>query len=111
MGIGFRYIAGDVDSVGFLSDLSVGLRTISVTNGRLLDSEVPLGSYMNNIIAELYLPNQTFLKQHSVRVYRSPENKLVQIKEPQNHSLVNTDMADVKVRTTWRRGGPSAAIR
>ena len=31
-GGGFRYIAGDVDSVGFLTDISVGLRTITVKN-------------------------------------------------------------------------------
>jgi hypothetical protein len=33
IGIGFRYIAGDVDSVGFLTDISVGARTITVKNG------------------------------------------------------------------------------
>lgn len=32
-GIGFRYTAGDVDSAGFLSELSVGVRTITVSNG------------------------------------------------------------------------------
>jgi hypothetical protein len=32
-GIGFRYIGGDVNNVGFMTDLAVGLRTISVTNG------------------------------------------------------------------------------
>ena len=32
-GLGFRYVAGDVDSVGFLTDLSIGLRNINVTNG------------------------------------------------------------------------------
>ena len=31
-GIGFRYTAGDVNSVGFLSDLSIGYRTVSVTD-------------------------------------------------------------------------------
>jgi hypothetical protein len=32
-GLGFRYSLGNVDSVAFLSDLAVGLRTISVTAG------------------------------------------------------------------------------
>lgn len=32
-GLGFRYISGDVDSVAFLTDLSVGRRVISVSNG------------------------------------------------------------------------------
>jgi hypothetical protein len=32
-GIGFRYSLGDVDSVAFLSDLAIGLRTVSVTAG------------------------------------------------------------------------------
>lgn len=32
-GIGFRYTAGDVDSAGFLSELSVGVRTITISNG------------------------------------------------------------------------------
>lgn len=32
-GIGFRYTAFDVDSVGFLTDLSFGFRSITVSNG------------------------------------------------------------------------------
>jgi hypothetical protein len=32
-GLGFRYTLGDADSVGFLSDLAIGLRTVSVTAG------------------------------------------------------------------------------
>jgi hypothetical protein len=32
-GVGFRYTAGDVDSAGFLSELSVGVRTVTVSNG------------------------------------------------------------------------------
>jgi hypothetical protein len=32
-GIGFRYVSGDVDSVAFLTDLSIGKRVISVSNG------------------------------------------------------------------------------
>ncbi len=32
-GIGFRYTAGDPNTVGFLSDLSIGYRTVAVTNG------------------------------------------------------------------------------
>jgi hypothetical protein len=32
-GVGFRYSLGNVDSVAFLSDLAIGLRTISVTAG------------------------------------------------------------------------------
>jgi hypothetical protein len=32
-GIGFRYVSGDVDSVGFLTDLSIGKRVVSVSNG------------------------------------------------------------------------------
>jgi hypothetical protein len=32
-GIGFRYVSGDVDSVGFLTDLSIGKRVVTVTNG------------------------------------------------------------------------------
>jgi hypothetical protein len=32
-GIGFRYVSGDVDSVGFLTDLSIGMRSINVSNG------------------------------------------------------------------------------
>ncbi len=32
-GIGFRYTAFDVDSVGFLADLSFGFRSITVNNG------------------------------------------------------------------------------
>ncbi len=31
-GLGFRYTAGDVDSAGFLTELSVGIRTVSVSN-------------------------------------------------------------------------------
>jgi hypothetical protein len=31
MGLGFRYIAGDVDSVGFLSDIAVGVRSVTVS--------------------------------------------------------------------------------
>ena len=33
LGIGFRYIAGDVDTAGFLTDLSFGIRTVSITSG------------------------------------------------------------------------------
>lgn len=32
-GIGFRYVSGDVDNVAFISDLSIGKRVISVSNG------------------------------------------------------------------------------
>jgi hypothetical protein len=32
-GLGFRYTAGDVDSVGFLTDLAVGVRTVNVSRG------------------------------------------------------------------------------
>jgi len=32
-GIGFRYLSGDVDSVAFLTDLSIGKRVIRMTNG------------------------------------------------------------------------------
>ena len=33
LGIGFRYTAGDVDSAGFLTDISIGIRTITIKNG------------------------------------------------------------------------------
>ncbi|WP_394825072.1 hypothetical protein [Pendulispora albinea] len=33
VGLGFRYIAGDVDRAGFLSELSIGIRTITVKKG------------------------------------------------------------------------------
>lgn len=33
VGLGFRLIAGDVDSVGFLSDLGIGFRAVTVANG------------------------------------------------------------------------------
>jgi hypothetical protein len=33
LGGGFRYTGGDVDEVGFVSDLSIGIRTVQVTNG------------------------------------------------------------------------------
>ena len=32
LGIGFRYVAGDVDTTGFLTDLSFGVRTVSVVS-------------------------------------------------------------------------------
>lgn len=32
-GIGFRYVSGDVDSVAFLTDLSIGQRSVRVSNG------------------------------------------------------------------------------
>ncbi|MFO0735556.1 MAG: hypothetical protein U0270_06745 [Labilithrix sp.] len=32
-GLGFRYLSGDVDSVAFLTDLSIGKRVIRVSNG------------------------------------------------------------------------------
>lgn len=32
-GIGFRYVSGDVDSVAFLTDLSIGKRVITISNG------------------------------------------------------------------------------
>lgn len=32
-GVGFRYLSGDVDSVAFLTDLSIGKRVIRVSNG------------------------------------------------------------------------------
>ncbi|MBX3207697.1 MAG: hypothetical protein KF764_21790 [Labilithrix sp.] len=32
-GIGFRYVSGDVDSVAFLTDLSIGKRVVTVSNG------------------------------------------------------------------------------
>lgn len=32
-GIGFRYLSGDVDSVAFLSDISIGKRVVSVRDG------------------------------------------------------------------------------
>src|SRR5690606_25374956 len=32
-GVGFRYLSGDVDSVAFLTDLSIGRRVVSVSNG------------------------------------------------------------------------------
>ena len=31
-GLGFRYVGGDVDTVGFLTDLAIGFRSISVSN-------------------------------------------------------------------------------
>ena len=31
-GLGFRYVAGDVNSAGFLTDLAIGIRTITVSN-------------------------------------------------------------------------------
>ena len=33
LGIGFRYTAGDVDSAGFLTDLSIGMRSVTIHNG------------------------------------------------------------------------------
>jgi hypothetical protein len=33
LGFGFRYLAGDVDTIAFASDLSFGVRTFSVTSG------------------------------------------------------------------------------
>ena len=33
VGLGFRLIAGNVDSVGFLSDLGIGFRTVTLANG------------------------------------------------------------------------------
>ena len=33
IGLGFRLIAGNVDSVGFLSDLGIGFRTVTLANG------------------------------------------------------------------------------
>jgi hypothetical protein len=33
LGIGFRYTAGDVDSAGFLTDISIGIRTVTIKNG------------------------------------------------------------------------------
>lgn len=32
-GIGFRYLSGDVDAVAFLTDLSIGKRVVTVSNG------------------------------------------------------------------------------
>jgi hypothetical protein len=32
-GVGFRYTAGDVDSAGFLTELAIGVRTVTVTGG------------------------------------------------------------------------------
>ena len=32
-GVGFRYVSGDVDSVAFLTDLSIGQRSVTVSNG------------------------------------------------------------------------------
>lgn len=32
-GLGFRYTAGDVDTAGFLTELSIGIRTITVSGG------------------------------------------------------------------------------
>jgi len=32
-GVGFRFLSGDVDSVAFLSDISIGRRVITLTNG------------------------------------------------------------------------------
>lgn len=32
-GVGFRYVSGDVDSVAFLTDLSIGKRVIRISNG------------------------------------------------------------------------------
>ena len=32
-GVGFRYVSGDVDSVAFLTDLSIGKRVVRVSNG------------------------------------------------------------------------------
>jgi hypothetical protein len=32
-GVGFRFVSGDVDSVAFLTDLSIGKRVVSVSNG------------------------------------------------------------------------------
>jgi len=33
LGIGFRYTAGDVDSAGFLTDLSIGVRKVTIKSG------------------------------------------------------------------------------
>jgi hypothetical protein len=33
VGVGFRYTAGDVDSAGFLTDLSIGQRTVTINSG------------------------------------------------------------------------------
>lgn len=32
-GVGFRYVSGDVDSISFLTDLSIGKRVVTVSNG------------------------------------------------------------------------------
>lgn len=33
MGIGFRYVSGDVDEVGFLTDIAIGKRSVSIKDG------------------------------------------------------------------------------
>ncbi len=33
LGLGFRYVGGDVDSAGFLTDLAIGIRTVTISNG------------------------------------------------------------------------------
>lgn len=33
MGIGFRYVSGDVDEVGFLTDIAIGKRSVTVKDG------------------------------------------------------------------------------
>ncbi len=33
LGVGFRYTAGDVDSAGFLTDISIGMRSVTVKGG------------------------------------------------------------------------------
>ena len=62
---------------------------------------------MNRISAELYEPDPTggdnhiFLASDTVKVYRSGESRFVEILDPADHALLNTDMVNVRVRSSF----------
>jgi hypothetical protein len=57
-GIGFRYIAGDVDSVAFASDLSFGIRTFAVESGGSTWSANGLEIFRLGLGAEIRINNR-----------------------------------------------------
>ena len=80
---------------------------IPVQDGRLLDWPMSLASQMNTLTAELYAPdplggaNHILLTSDSVKVYRSDQTSFVQIIDPPDHSLLNSDMVEVRVRSSF----------
>jgi hypothetical protein len=58
LGVGFRYLAGDVDTVSFASDLSIGMRAFTVSNASGTWSARGLEIFRLGLGAEIRISNR-----------------------------------------------------